>query len=569
MNKIRYTNDAHLNSTSKSILKNRYLLSGELYQELFFRVSIKYSDDIFHAKRVYNYISKLWLIPATPILSNGGSKRGLPISCFVNEVKDNLEGIVSLWNENVWLSSRGGGVGTYWGNVRSVGEKIFNSGKSSGIIPFLSVQDKLTLAISQGSLRRGSSAVYLSIDHPEIEEFIDMRKITGGDPNRKNINLHHGIIISDQFMKNVRDNLAWPLISPLHYNQVAEINARELWAKILTTRIETGEPYILFIDTINKNRSRVYKKQNVVITTSNLCTEITLITGVDHIKNSRTGVCCLSSLNIVYYHQWKCDNMFILDVTCFLDNILQDFINRAPKNMFSAKYSAYRERSIGLGVLGLHSFFQSKFISLANIATRIWNLKIFKHIYQRSILASKLIGKIKNCCPDANNSEIIVRFTHSIAVAPTASISIIGGGISPGIEPNNSNFYLQKTVTGSLKIINSNLLQLLKTKNNDNKMSLQSIITNEGSVHQFNFLNYKEKNIFKTSFEIEQNIIISLASDRSPYICQMQSINIFNSANINKTKLNAIYYNAWKNGIKSIYYTRSKSLQRSNKTIKC
>ncbi|MCB2081525.1 MAG: ribonucleotide-diphosphate reductase subunit alpha, partial [Rickettsiales bacterium] len=322
--KTNASRDANLSDFGKAVLQDRYLLPGEDYQKLFARVAGYYGDDEAHAQRLYDYISKLWFMPATPILSNGGTKRGLPISCFLNETKDSLEGIVSLWNENVWLASRGGGIGSFWGNLRSIGETVRGNGKTSGVIPFMRVQDSLTLAISQGSLRRGSSAVYLPIDHPEVEEFIEIRRPTGGDPNRKALNIHHGIAITDAFMHAVEEDSPWELRSPKDGAIISVVNARELWIKLLTTRIETGEPYLLFIDNVNRSIPAHHKKLGLNVKTSNLCSEITLPTGLDHLGNERTAVCCLSSLNIETYEEWKDDPLFIKDVMRFLDNVLQD-----------------------------------------------------------------------------------------------------------------------------------------------------------------------------------------------------------------------------------------------------
>ena len=351
---LDHSRDSLLTDFGKAVLLDRYLIEGETFQDLFARVASYYADDQNHAERLYTYISKLWFMPATPILSNGGTKRGLAISCFLNEVTDNLKGIVDSWNENVWLAALGGGIGTYCGNVRSIGEKVRGNGKTSGIIPFIGVQDRLTLAISQGSLRRGSSAVYLPVCHPEIEEFIEIRRPTGGDPNRKSLNLHHGVVISDAFMEAVINDDPWELKSPADRSVMSIIKARDLWIRILLARIETGEPYMLFIDRVNENRPELYKKLGLSVKTSNLCSEITLATGADHLNNERTAVCCLSSLNLEYYEDWSKDKNFILDVMKFLDNVLQDFIDNAPDYHKKAKYSAMRERSVGLGVMGLH-----------------------------------------------------------------------------------------------------------------------------------------------------------------------------------------------------------------------
>ena len=376
--KIDRSKDSKLTDFGRATLTDRYLGLQESFQDLFARVASTYADDNLHGQRIYNYISDLWFMPATPILSNGGTKRGLPISCFLNEAGDSLEGILDLWSENVWLAAKGGGIGSYWGNLRSIGEKIGKVGKTSGIIPFIKVMDSLTMAISQGSLRRGSAACYLPIDHPEIEEFIEMRRPTGGDPNRKSLNLHHGVLISDSFMRAVETDDQWALKSPINGSIQSTVSARNLWIRLLTARIETGEPYIIYIDTVNRLIPQHHKLAGLNVKTSNLCSEITLPTGIDKDGKDRTAVCCLSSLNVEKYDEWKDDKNFIKDVMKFLDNVLTDFIEKAPESFKDAKYSAMRERSIGLGVMGLHSYFQTKMIPLESVMSKVLNKKIFK-----------------------------------------------------------------------------------------------------------------------------------------------------------------------------------------------
>lgn len=549
----------------KAVLKDRYLLEGEDYQDLFARVASYYADSQEHADLMYNYISKLWFMPATPILSNGGTDRGLPISCFLNETSDSLEGIVELWNENIWLASKGGGIGSYWGNVRSINEKVRGNGKTSGIIPFLKVQDSMTLAISQGSLRRGSSAVYLPVDHPEIEEFIDLRRPTGGDSNRRSLNIHHGISIPDAFMEAVEKNADWKLISPHTKEEVGKINARELWSKILTTRIETGEPYLLFTDTVNKQIPEHHKKLGLKVKTSNLCAEITLPTGVDHLGKERTAVCCLSSLNLEYYDQWKDDKNFVTNVMRFLDNVLEDFIKSAPKSMARATYSASRERSVGLGVMGMHSFLQAQNVPMESVMAKVWNNKIFEHIKKEADKASKTLAEERGACPDAEEAGFMERFSNKTSIAPTASISIICGNSSPGIEPYAANSFTQKTLTGSFTVKNKNLVKLLEKKGFNTDQVWSSISTNEGSVQHLSFLTDHEKDVFKTAYEIDQKWVIELAADRTPFISQSQSLNVFMPGNISKQYLHDIHFQAWKKGIKSLYYGRSTSIQRADK----
>ena len=561
--KIDRTKDSKLTDFGKATLSDRYLGQNESYQDLFARVSSMYADNNLHAQRIYNYISNLWFMPATPILSNGGTERGLPISCFLNEAGDSLNGILDLWSENVWLAAKGGGIGSYWGNLRSIGEKIGRVGKTSGIIPFIKVMDSLTMAISQGSLRRGSAACYLPIDHPEIEEFIEMRRPTGGDPNRKALNLHHGVLVTDAFMRAVETNSDWALKSPKDGIVQSTISARNLWIRLLTARVETGEPYIIFIDTVNRLIPQHHKLAGLNVKTSNLCSEITLPTGIDKDGKERTAVCCLSSLNLETYDEWKDEPGFIEDVMRFLDNVLTDFINRAPESFNHAKYAAMRERSVGLGVMGFHSFLQKKSIPLESVMSKSWNNKIFKHIQIGVDQASRKLSEERGPCPDAEEYGFKERFSNKTAIAPTASISIICGGASPGVEPVAANSYTHKTLSGSYNVRNRYLKEVLEKygKNNDDIWS--SITTNQGSVKHLDFLTKNEKDVFKTAFELDQRWIVDLGSDRTPYISQAQSINIFLPADVHKKDLHQIHFQAWKKGLKSLYYCRSKSIQRA------
>ncbi|MDB4140491.1 ribonucleoside-diphosphate reductase subunit alpha [Candidatus Pelagibacter sp.] len=561
--KIDRSRDSKLTDFGRATLKDRYLGHNESYQDLFARVASSYADDNLHAQRIYNYISNLWFMPATPVLSNGGTKRGLPISCFLNEASDSLNGILDLWSENVWLAAKGGGIGSYWGNLRSIGEKIGKVGKTSGIIPFIKVMDSLTMAISQGSLRRGSAACYLPIEHPEIEEFIEMRRPTGGDPNRKALNLHHGVLVSDAFMRAVETDGQWALKSPADGTVQQTISARNLWIRLLTARIETGEPYIIYIDTVNRQIPQHHKLANLTVKTSNLCSEITLPTGIDKNGRDRTAVCCLSSLNLEKYDEWKDDNVMINDVMRFLDNVLTDFIERAPEQFDDAKYSAEKERSVGLGVMGFHSYLQQHSIPLESVMSKAWNKKIFKHIQQHVDQASKDLADERGPCPDAADYGCNERFSNKTAIAPTASISIICGGASPGVEPVAANSYTHKTLSGSFNVRNRYLVELLEKhgKNTDDVWS--EITTNQGSVSHLDFLTDLEKDVFKTAFELDQKWIIELSGDRTPYISQAQSINLFVPADIHKRELHKIHFDAWKKGLKSLYYCRSKSIQRA------
>ncbi|MDA8569887.1 ribonucleoside-diphosphate reductase subunit alpha [Candidatus Pelagibacter sp.] len=561
--KIDRSRDANLTDFGKATLKDRYLGHNESFQDLFARVASSYADDNLHAQRIYNYISNLWFMPATPVLSNGGTKRGLPISCFLNEASDSLNGILDLWSENVWLAAKGGGIGSYWGNLRSIGEKIGKVGKTSGIIPFIKVMDSLTMAISQGSLRRGSAACYLPIDHPEIEEFIEMRRPTGGDPNRKALNLHHGILVSDAFMRAVETDEQWALKSPADGTVQQTISARNLWIRLLTARMETGEPYIIYIDTVNRQIPQHHKLANLTVKTSNLCSEITLPTGIDKDGKDRTAVCCLSSLNLEKYDEWKDDKMMINDVMRFLDNVLTDFIDRAPDQFADAKYSAGRERSVGLGVMGFHSYLQKNQIPLESVMSKVWNKKIFKHIQENVDQASKDLADERGACPDAAEYGFNERFSNKTAIAPTASISIICGGASPGVEPVAANSYTHKTLSGSFNVRNRYLVELLEKHGKNTDEVWSGITTNQGSVSHLDFLTDLEKDVFKTAFELDQKWIIELSGDRTPHISQAQSINLFLAADVHKKELHKIHFDAWKKGLKSLYYCRSKSIQRA------
>tara|TARA_B100000927_G_scaffold60904_1_gene47494 strand:+ start:104 stop:2104 length:2001 start_codon:yes stop_codon:yes gene_type:complete len=561
--KIDPSRDSLLTDFGRETLEDRYLMPGESFQDLFARVASYYGDNQEHSQRLYDYISKLWFMPSTPVLSNGGTGRGLPISCFLNEASDSLGGIVDLWTENVWLASKGGGIGSYWGNLRSIGEPIGGVGKTSGIVPFIRVMDSLTLAISQGSLRRGSAAVYLPIDHPEIEEFIEIRRPTGGDPNRKALNLHHGVQLTDAFMRAVEENAEWDLRSPHDQSVQKTVSARSLWIRMLTARIETGEPYLVYKDTVNNLRPEQQKLAGLEIKTSNLCSEITLPTGIDHHGENRTAVCCLSSVNIEKFFEWENEKEFIPDIMRFLDNVLQDFIDNAPETMKSAAYAATRERSVGLGVMGLHSFFQENNVPWESAVAKSWNKKIFNHIKAGVDQASIDLAKEKGPCPDAEEYGIMERFSNKTAVAPTASISIICGGSSPGIEPIAANVYAHKTLSGTFTVRNRHLKILLQEKNQDNDEVWLSILSNGGSVQHLDFLSEHEKDVYKTAFEIDQRWLIDLAGDRSEMIDQAQSLNVFLPADSDKAYLHEVHYSAWKKGVKSLYYCRSLSLQRA------
>jgi ribonucleoside-diphosphate reductase alpha chain len=556
------TRDDLLTDFGKKTLEDRYLLPGESYQDMFARVATAYADDHEHAQRVYDYMSKLWFMPSTPVLSNGGADRGLPISCFLNAVADSLDGIQSVWNENVALASNGGGIGTYWGGVRSIGEKVKGAGQTSGIIPFIRVMDSLTLAISQGSLRRGSAAVYLDVHHPEIEEFLEIRK-PSGDFNRKSLNLHHGINISDAFMEAVRDGRSFDLLSPKDQAVVRTVDARTLWQKILEIRLQTGEPYLIFSDTVNRQLPQHQRDLGLSVKQSNLCSEITLHTGRDHLGVDRTAVCCLSSVNAESFLEWREEPRFIEDVMRFLDNVLEDFIRRAPPAMAAAVYSAKRERSVGLGLMGFHSFLQAQGVAFESAMAKSWNMRLFKHLRREADKASRLLAEEKGACEDAAERGVLERFSHKLAIAPTASISIICGGTSAGIEPIPANIYTHKTLSGSFAVKNPYLERILGEKGIDTEAVWNSILEHEGSVQHLEGLTDDEKSIFKTAFELDQRWIVELSADRAAEICQAQSINLFIPGDVNKWDLHMLHWSAWEKGVKSLYYLRSKSVQRA------
>ena len=560
--KIDAARDDLLTDFGKETLTDRYLLPNETYQDLFARVADAYADDQDHAQRLYDYISNLWFMPATPVLSNGGTGRGLPISCYLNSVSDSLNGIVNTWNENVWLASKGGGIGTYWGNVRGIGEPVGLNGKTSGIIPFVRVMDSLTLAISQGSLRRGSAACYIDVHHPEIEEFLEIRTTTG-DFNRKALNLHHGVLLTDAFMEAVRDNAEFDLVSPKDGSVQKTVNARSLFQKLVEVRLRTGEPYLVFSDTVNRAMPAHHRELGLKVSTSNLCAEITLPTGIDHLGNDRTAVCCLSSLNLEKWDEWNGDKRFIEDVLRFLDNVLQDYIDRAPDEMARAKYSAMRERSVGMGVMGFHSFLQSKNISFESAMAKAHNLKMFKHINARANEASMVLAQERGPNPDAAEVGVMERFSCKMAIAPTASISIICGGTSACIEPIPANIYTHKTLSGSFVVKNRHLERLLQSKSKDSANVWNSILERGGSVQHLDFLTPQERDTFKTSFEIDQRWLLEFASDRAPMIDQAQSLNLFIPADVDKWDLMMLHFRAWEMGIKSLYYLRSKAVQRA------
>ena len=552
---INYDRDALLTDFGKTTLKDRYLLPQEdSPQDGFLRAAKAFSDNDEMAERIYSYASKLWFMYSTPVLCNAGSKRGMPISCFLNYVGDSREGLTGHYTENAWLASVGGGIGGYWGHVRSDGTMTSGGSQSSGSIPFLHVVDSEILAFSQGKTRRGSYAAYMDISHPEIIEFIEMRKPSGGDVHRKCLNLHHGVNISNEFMQLIDNCIkeptyddSWNLIDPHTKKVVRTVSARELWQKILETRVATGEPYVSFIDTINDALPETQKKLGLEVHHSNLCTEITLPT-----SDNRTAVCCLSSVNLEKYDEWKNDTLFIPDLIRFLDNVLQYFIDYAPEELFRARFSANNERSLGLGAMGFHAYLQSKGIPFESVLAKSLNLKIFKKIKEQAVEESKRLAIKRGEAPDMEGTGM--RNAHLLAIAPNASSSIICGTTSPSVEPYRANAYVQKTMSGSFLVKNKYLEKLLEKKGINNDTTWTSILANRGSVLHIKELSDYEKDTFKTAIEINQQWIIEHAADRQQYICQGQSINVFVPADVNVKELHDIHMLAWKRKLKTLYY---------------
>ena len=527
------------------------------------RAAKAYSDNDEMAQRIYDYASKQWFMFSTPILSNGGTKRGMPISCFLNYVGDSREGITGHYTENAWLTSIGGGIGGYWGDIRSDGTSTSGGSQSSGSIPFLHVVDSEIMAFSQGKTRRGSYAAYMDVSHPEILEFLDIRKPSGGDIHRKCLNLHHGVNISNKFMELIERCIAeptyddtWNLIDPHTKETVRTVSARDLWLKILENRVATGEPYMCFIDHINDALPETQKKLGLKVNHSNLCTEITLPTAED-----RTAVCCLSSVNLETYDEWKNDKLFIGDLVRFLDNVLTSFIETAPEHVFRAKFSATQERSIGLGAMGFHAYLQKCGIPFESALAKAKNLNIFKYIKAEAVAESKRLAVKRGEAPDMEGTGM--RNAHLLAIAPNASSSIICGTTSPSIEPYRANAYVQKTMSGSFLVKNKHLEKILETKGINNEKTWTSILANRGSVLHLKDLSDYEKDVFKTSIEINQQWIIEHAADRQEFICQGQSLNVFVPADVNIKELHDIHMLAWKRKLKTLYYCRSEAIKRA------
>ena len=547
-------------------LKESYMTETEISpQERFAFVSRQFASDSEHAQRLYDYSSKHWLSYSTPILSFGRSSKGLPISCYLNYIEDTAEGLVDNLSETNWLSMLGGGVGVGFG-IRSAGEK------STGVMPHLKMYDASSLAYRQGKTRRGSYAAYLDISHPDVLLFLEMRKPTG-DQNLRCLNLHHGINISDAFMQKVENCMtdpsaddSWELVDP-HNGEVREVvSAKELWQRILEMRMQTGEPYIHFIDRSNEKLPEWLKKKGLSVKQSNLCSEIILPT-----DEKRTAVCCLSSLNHEYFDEWSKDKLFLHDVAEMLDNVLQYFNDHAPNEIARAKYSATRERSIGVGELGWHALLQKKMIPMESAMAKSLNMRIAKHIHAGLEAANFKLGEERGEAPDAKGTGR--RFSHMRAIAPNASSSIIMGNTSPSVEPFRANAYRQDTLSGSYMNKNKYLVKLLKQKCAENESLdfdriMSSIVSNDGSVQHLRCLDDYEKEVFKTSMEIDQRWLIEHAADRQEYIDQAQSINLFFRPNADIKYLHAVHYLAWKKGLKTLYYCRSEKIGKADRVSK-
>jgi ribonucleoside-diphosphate reductase alpha chain len=564
--KVEYSRDELFDELGIKRLKESYMREDEASpQERFAYVSKAFGTNLEHAQRLYDYSSKHWLSYSTPILSFGRSKRGLPISCFLPYLDDSAEGLVDTLSEVNWLSMLGGGVGIGLG-IRS------SDDKSVGVMPHLRTYDASSLAYRQGRTRRGSYATYLDISHPDILLFLEMRKPTG-DPNLRCLNLHHGVNITDDFMQTIENcmkdphaNDDWGLKDP-HSGEVREIvSAKELWQRILDIRMQTGEPYIHFIDTSNRQMPEFQKKLGLSIKQSNLCSEIILPT-----DKKRTAVCCLSSVNLEYFDEWKDNKLFLRDVSEMLDNVLQYFIDNAPNHVSRAKYSASRERSIGVGALGYHAYLQRNNIAFESAIAKSANLRMFKHIRAMLDQANIYLGKERGEAPDAKGTG--QRFSHLMAIAPNASSSIIMGNTSPSIEPFRANAYRQDTLSGSSLNKNKYLDAIIRKESESHKEgwyedTWSSIIANDGSVQHLEFLDEWQKDIFKTSMEIDQRWIVEHASDRQSYIDQAQSVNLFFRPDVNVKYLHAIHFMAWKMGLKTLYYCRSEKIGKADKVAK-
>lgn len=566
---IEDSRDALLTEAALVTLKDRYMLPEEKSpQQAFARAAAAFADDEAHAQRIYDYVSKQWAMFASPVLANGGTNRGQCISCFLSYVEDSLDGLVTSYAENVYLTTGGGGIGNYFGHLRSDGTATSRGTKSTGVIGFIKTVETQMLAYSQGTNRRGAAAIYMDISHPEIEEFITMRK-PGGDPNRKALArsvFHNAVNIPDLFMQAVEAGGSWPLVDPHTKHVTKVVDARELWTKLLETRMETGEPYFHFIDASNRALHPKLKEANLLINQSNLCSEILLPTNKD-----RTAVCCLSSVNLEKWDEWKEDPLFIEDWIRFLDNVLTKFIDNPGKTFLQATfqrrslYSAYMSRDLGLGAMGFHSLLQLKGIPFESGMAKSLNGNIFTHIAAKAFAATLKLAEERGEAPDMVGTGR--RNAHLMAIAPNATSGIIAG-TSPGIEPLPSNVYQHKTDSGTFLVFNKMLSKVLAKYDKDTPEVWKSIKESEGSVQHLTFLSRDERDVFKTAFEISQHWLIEHAAHRQPYIDQGQSLNLFFYPDVSKKTVHDVHMSAWKKGLKTLYYLRSDGIRRATRISK-
>jgi ribonucleoside-diphosphate reductase alpha chain len=557
---IDYSRDALLTPFGHATLtRQQYCLKGEGPQDAFARAARAFSGgDEALAGRLYDYASRHWFMFASPLLANGGTSRGLPISCFLNYVEDSIHGLSENFRENAFLSTNGGGIGTYWGEVRSVGEVTSRGVDTPGVMPFMHVQDSQILAYHQGATRRGAAATYLDVSHPEVMEFIEMRSATGGDVHRKCENLHHGVCVPDTFMHRVTDGGVWELRDPHSGALKRTLPAREVWSKLLQTRAKLGEPYLFFIDAANRALPEALKARGLRVHHSNLCTEITLPTSKD-----RTAVCCLSSINVARYREWEpVAEQFVADLVTMLDNTLDVFVERAPAAMWRAVDSAQRERSVGLGTLGLHTYLQQEGVELESEEAARFNRRLYQQLKALATSASLRLGEERGEAPDMAGTGM--RNAHLLAVAPNASSSIICGGVSPSVEPLAANAFTQKTLAGSGEMRNPALAALLRRLGRDTEDVWSQIAIDHGSVRGLPFLDEAQKRLFHTAAETSAMTMVRLAADRQPFICQAQSLNLFFPSGVTAQELHQVHYRAWQLGLKSLYYLRSTSVRRTS-----
>ncbi|MDD9898265.1 MAG: ribonucleoside-diphosphate reductase subunit alpha [Candidatus Melainabacteria bacterium] len=558
--KLDYTRDSKLTFFGLETMRDRYFLKdakGEICEDpqmFFARVATGVArGDRELAQDLYDLMSKNWFMPATPVLVNSATNRGAPISCFLNTVGDSISDIFKTYEENAFLAKGGGGIGTDWSSVRGHNSKLSTGGTSSGTVPFLKVMDSATLAVSQGNTRRGAAAVYMRVDHPDIEEFVDIRRPTGGDENRRCLNLHHGVIVSDEFMRAVRAKTKFDLRCP-HTGEVdRSVDAFDLWKRILKNRVETGEPYIMFSDTVNRTVPEHHKEKGLFVTQSNLCSEITLPTNRD-----RTAVCCLGSLNLEKWDEWQDETESVVSTAVkALDNVLDNFVAKVDSRDYKrAIKSAVSERSIGLGVMGYHGMLMKHGIAFESVAARGMNKIVFQKIHKAAKEASRQLAVERGPCPDGGDQ----RNSYILSIAPTANISIICGGATPCIEPIAGNAYLQKTLSGSFLVKNPYLEEVLKKHGKDDNETWRKLIEYKGSVQPLEFLTEEEKKIFKTAYELNMMEVVTQAADRQKFICQAQSLNLFLRSPISGKFLNELHLKAHELGVKTLYYLRSESV---------